>query len=82
MPVTKDISILSCAKENYNFYFEPICNEATDIFDVVEMLEYLSGQKNSTQLSQEKACYKFVNENADINLFDVFTLIDKIVIGG
>ncbi|MDI6730734.1 MAG: carboxypeptidase regulatory-like domain-containing protein [Candidatus Altarchaeum sp.] len=82
--VTEDISILPCVKENYNFYLEPepICNEVKDIFDAIEMLEYLSGQKNLENLSYTKGCYKFVNYNDDINLFDVFALIDRIVIGG
>ena len=60
--------------------------KATDIFDVVEMLEYLSGQKNSTQLSNNdiQGYYKFDgNENnADLNLFDVFALIAQIVTEG
>ena len=63
-------------------------NKATDIFDAVEMLEYLSGQKNSTELSHydsnnKYGYYKFVgNVSDDINLFDVFVLIDRIVIEG
>ncbi|PKP56445.1 MAG: hypothetical protein CVT89_06200 [Candidatus Altiarchaeales archaeon HGW-Altiarchaeales-2] len=61
-------------------------NKAKDIFDVVEMLEYLSGQKNSTQLSNynnynKYGYYKFVGNNSDdINLSDAFALINKIVI--
>ncbi|OQX21191.1 MAG: hypothetical protein BWK75_03735, partial [Candidatus Altiarchaeales archaeon A3] len=56
-------------------------NKATDIFDVVEILEYLSGDKNFTDLSNhvKPTYYKFVNESDDINLFDAFALINKIV---
>jgi len=58
------------------------CEKATDIFDAVEMLEYLSGQKNLQNLTHEKAYYKLaVSDSDDINLFDVFALIDNIVAG-
>ena len=47
------------------------------------MLEYLSGQKNLTQLSNHNkpGYYKFDggNDNKDINLPDVFALIAHIV---
>jgi len=59
--------------------------KATDIFDLVEMLEYLSGEKNLTQLSNyNKLCYyNFVGSDcSDINLPDVFALIENIVIEG
>jgi|GEM_PF-1984573 len=54
-------------------------NKATDIFDAVEMLEYLSENKN---LSQNRTYYKFANYDDDINLPDIFALIHKIVTGG
>ena len=59
--------------------------KATDIFDAVEMLEHLSGQKNATQLSHydnnnNYKYYKFTG-SGDITFLDVFALIDKIVIG-
>ncbi len=50
--------------------------KATDIFDAVEMPEYLSENKN---LSQNRTYYKFANYDDDINLPDVFALIDNIV---
>jgi len=59
-----------------------------DIFDAVEMLEYLSKQKNSTQLihydnNNKYLYYKFTgNESDDINLLDVLALIDNIVTKG
>ncbi len=69
-----------------NKYQSQSTEKATDIFDAVEMLEYLSGQKNLTQLSNHNkpGYYKFVgNENnADINLLDVFALIHKIGMEG
>ncbi len=52
--------------------------KATDIFDAVEMLEYLSGQKNLENLTYCKSYYNLNNDD-DINFFDVFALIDKIV---
>ncbi|PKP59426.1 MAG: hypothetical protein CVT88_05535, partial [Candidatus Altiarchaeales archaeon HGW-Altiarchaeales-1] len=52
------------------------CNKATDIFDAVEMLEYLSENKN---LSRNRTYYKFANYDDDINLPDVFALIENIV---
>ncbi|CEG12984.1 hypothetical protein MSIBF_A3030005 [groundwater metagenome] len=57
--------------------------KATNIFDMVEMLEYLSGDKNFTQLSHHdiQGYYKFVG-SGDINLLDVLALIDNIVIEG
>jgi len=48
------------------------------------MLEYLSGQKNLTQLSNSgKSCYyNFIGSNCnDVNLPDVFALLAQIVIG-
>jgi len=66
-----------------NKYQSQSTEKATDIFDAVEMLEYLSGQKNLTQLSNHNkpGYYKFVggNDNKDINLPDVFALIAHIV---
>jgi len=50
--------------------------KAADIFDAVEMLEYLSGEKN---LSVNKEYYDRDNNKA-VNLYDVFTLIENIVI--
>ncbi len=60
--------------------------KADDIFDAVEMIEYLSGEKNLTELTKYDECgksyYKFVGSDSDnINLFDVFVLIDNIVAG-
>ncbi len=60
--------------------------KADDIFDAVEMLEYLSGEKNLTELTKYdefgKSYYKFVGSDSDnINLLDVFALIDNIVAG-
>ncbi len=52
------------------------CNKATDIFDAVEMLEYLSENKN---LSRNRTYYKFANYDDDVNLPDVFALIENIV---
>ncbi|PKP57297.1 MAG: hypothetical protein CVT89_04750 [Candidatus Altiarchaeales archaeon HGW-Altiarchaeales-2] len=66
-------------------YSHLLWTKAKDLFDAVEMLEYLSGQKNFNQLSYSNipGYYKFVgNENSEITLFDVFALIDKIVTGG
>jgi len=50
--------------------------KAKDIFDLVEMLEYLSGEKNLKYPS-----YCDLDDNRDINLFDAFTLIAHIVTG-
>jgi len=51
--------------------------EPKDIFDAVEMLEYLSGQKDlSNQL------YYDLNNDHTMNLLDVFALIAQIVIEG
>ncbi|CEG12990.1 hypothetical protein MSIBF_A3050003 [groundwater metagenome] len=48
------------------------CKEPKDIFDAVEMLEYLSGDKeNSTP------CWDLNNDHT-INLLDVLALIDNI----
>ena len=61
-----------------------ISEKATDIFDAVEMLEYLSGQKTLKNLTHGNtpAYYQFVGNNSDdITLLDVFALIDKIVTG-
>ncbi|CEG11647.1 exported hypothetical protein [groundwater metagenome] len=60
--------------------------KADDIFDAVEMLEYLSGEKNLTELSKYDECgksyYKFVGSDSDnINLFDAFALINNISTG-
>ncbi|PKP56126.1 MAG: hypothetical protein CVT88_10530, partial [Candidatus Altiarchaeales archaeon HGW-Altiarchaeales-1] len=66
-------------------YSHLLWTKAKDLFDAVEMLEYLSGQKNFNQLSYSNipGYYKFVgNENSEITLLDVFALIDKIVTGG
>ncbi len=52
-------------------------DQADDIFDAVEMLEYLN---NGKFLTHEMDYYNLNNDNT-INLFDVFALIDKIVIG-
>jgi len=41
---------------------------------LIEMLEYLSGEKN---LKYPQYCN--LDNNDDINLIDVFTLVDKIV---
>jgi len=48
--------------------------KADDIFDVVEMLEYLN---NRTYLTHGMSYYNLNNDNT-INLLDVFALIDKI----
>jgi len=46
------------------------------------MLEYISGQKNLTQLSHNNDDgYCDLNGANGINLFNVFALIDKVVIG-
>ncbi|OQX19566.1 MAG: hypothetical protein BWK75_05525 [Candidatus Altiarchaeales archaeon A3] len=55
--------------------------KASDIFDLVEMLEYLSGEK--TGLYRENSYYKFVGSVSDyINLLDAFALIAQIVTVG
>ncbi len=51
--------------------------QADDIFDAVEMQEYLNNGKFLTHGMD----YYNLNNDATINLFDVFALIDKIVIG-
>ncbi len=51
--------------------------KAKDIFDEVEMLEYLN---NGNPLTHVMDYYNLNNDNT-INLLDVFALIDKIVIG-
>ncbi len=53
-------------------------DKAKDIFDAVEMLEYLSGQKD---LSKCETYYN-LNEDDDVNLPDVFALIAQIVTEG
>ncbi|CEG12987.1 putative cell surface protein [groundwater metagenome] len=50
------------------------CKEPKDIFDAVEMLEYLSGDKESNPQ------YCDLNNDTTVNLLDVLALIDKIVI--
>ncbi|NCN69171.1 MAG: hypothetical protein GW904_05485, partial [Candidatus Altiarchaeum hamiconexum] len=63
--------------ENYNISNkECVTLSRYDIFDTVEMLEYLSGERS--QLIHTQEYYKFVG-SGDINLLDVFALIDKIV---
>ena len=63
--------------ENYNISNkECVTLSRYDIFDAVEMLEYLSGERS--QLIHTQEYYKFVG-SGDINLLDVFALIDKIV---
>ncbi len=52
--------------------------KACSIFDAVEMLEYLNGDKN---LTNQIDYYNLYNKDDVINLLDVLTLIDKIVIG-
>ncbi|PKP56947.1 MAG: hypothetical protein CVT88_09560, partial [Candidatus Altiarchaeales archaeon HGW-Altiarchaeales-1] len=52
-------------------------NKANDIFDAVEMLEYLSGEKELENLTYPKAYYDLNNDEV-ITLFDVFALIDNI----
>ncbi|CEG13593.1 hypothetical protein MSIBF_A4240002 [groundwater metagenome] len=48
------------------------CKEPNDIFDAVEMLEYLSGDKENSTLCCD------LNNDHTINLLDVLALIDKI----
>ncbi|OQX17992.1 MAG: hypothetical protein BWK75_07025, partial [Candidatus Altiarchaeales archaeon A3] len=53
-------------------------DRAKDIFDAVEMLEYLSGQKDLSKCD----IYYNLNEYDEVDLLDVFNLIDKIVTEG
>jgi len=53
--------------------------KAKDIFDAVEMLEYLNGKFN--YLTHGMSYYN-LNNDTTINLLDVLALIDKIVIEG
>ncbi len=47
--------------------------KATDIFDAVEMFEYLNGQKELENLTYSEAHYD-LNNDRTINLPDVFDL--------
>jgi len=53
-----------------------IRGQADNIFDAVEMLEYLNNGKFLTH----RINYYNLNNDATINLFDVFALIDEIFI--
>ncbi len=59
------------------FHFARCDGKAGDIFDAVEMLEHLSGQKN---LSDDRVCYYDLDNSNNITLFDIFVLINKIVL--
>jgi len=52
--------------------------QATDIFDAVEMLEYLSEDKILIRVTD----YYNLNNDKIVNLFDGFALIEKIVTEG
>jgi len=65
---------------NTGFSVVNISEKATNIFDAVEMLEYLSGQKPELSHS-DNSYYKFVGMG-NITLFDVFALIAQIVTEG
>ncbi len=75
-----------CKDGDVRSFTNGVEEKAKDIFDAVEMLEYLSGERNLGNLthSNQKGYYKFVNgnDNKDINIFDVIVLIDDVVIKG
>lgn len=56
-----------------------LSEKAKNIFDLIEMLEYLSGEKNLENLIHTKTYYD-LNDDRTINLLDVFVLINKIIL--